>query len=131
MNLNNPKTKNIINWFLSLQFIFKPSYWLMNNPYSKELDDIILELLDKYDFKDIDSFKATAKLGNAIIWIENRPYSCITLYETPLEHYRPSRLTILKALKKLDKLEKEEIVKEKEKYFDSVKTIRKNIGLNA
>lgn len=120
----------VISWFLSLQFIFRPKWWLMNEPYSKEVDEIILQLLEKYEFKNICSTRCTAELGNAIIWIENRPYSCIRLYKTCLNDFRPSRLTILKALKKLKKLEDQQKNKDKIKYLDCVASIKHKLDLN-
>ena len=136
MNTNKTQTKQltqvaVISWFLSLQFIFRPAWWLMNYPYSKEVDSIILELLEKYDFTDYCwATKATAYLGNSEIWIENKPYASIRLYDTCLEKYRPSRLTILKALKKLKKLEQKEKMQQKNKFNECVTSVRSKLGLN-
>lgn len=88
----------------NIQFIFKPSYWLMNYPYNKEVDKIINELLDKYEMTDYTG--VSVKLGKATIWVENRPYASIRLFGTELENYRPSRLTIQKALCRFYKLKK-------------------------
>jgi len=74
----------------NLQFLFKPSYWLMLYPYNKDVDMIINELLDKYEFSELSDSQCRCKLGKADIWVENRPYAAIRLHETPLEHYRPS-----------------------------------------
>ncbi len=121
----------VISWFLSLQFIFRPSYWSMNYPYSKDVDEIILELLNNNDFESYRTeAKGTAYLGNTLIWVGNKPYASITLYETCLENYRPSRLTILKALNKLKKLEKKEKAKDKIKFLECVSSFKRNIGLN-
>ena len=84
----------------NLQFLFKPSYWLMNYSYNKEVDLLINELLDKYEFSNLDENGYTCQLGKATIWVSNIPYAAFTLYDTPLEYYRPSRLTIKKALDK-------------------------------
>ena len=135
MNTKNSQTKpldktTVISWFLSLQFIFRPKWWLMNQPYSKEVDEIILELLEKHEFKNICSTKCTAELGKATIWIENRPYQTIYLYDSCLSKFRPSRLTILKGLNKLKKLEEQEKVKEVSNYLDCVTSIRRKLGLN-
>lgn len=103
----------MINFILSLQFIFRPSYWVMLKPYSKELDCIINCLLDKHDFTEINQY--TAKLGDYTIWIENIPYSCINLYEAgQLDNCRPSRLTIKRALDRLGNriITEESIIKE-------------------
>jgi hypothetical protein len=95
----------------NLQFIFKPQYWLMNYPYNVEVDKIVNELLDNHELSDLSPSQCTAKLGKATIWVENRPYAsgrlCGTharLCGTQLEHYRPSRLTIKRLLKKFYEL---------------------------
>ena len=90
---------------LRVEFLY--FYWysyIQVEPYSKEVDDIMKLLLKKYDFELIDSREAVAKLGDVEIWIANIPYGCMCLYNTELEHYRPSRLTILRGLKKLKKV---------------------------
>lgn len=93
----------------NLQFIFKPHYWLMNKPFSKEVDEIVIELMDKYELANCNDF--TCQLGNATIWIANRPYASGSLYGTALENYRPSRLTIKRLLDKYYKI-KDSVFKE-------------------
>ena len=88
----------------NLQFLFKPRYWLMNDPYSEEVDKIVNELLDKYELTDLCSQECTAKLGKATIWVGNRPYASGSLYGTELQNFRPSRLTIQRLLKRFYKL---------------------------
>ena len=95
--------KMILN---NLKFLFMPSYWVMNYPYSKEVDEIINELLDKYEFSDLDDQELTCKLGKATIWVGNIPSASIRLYGTGLEYYRPSRETIFKALNKFNSFKK-------------------------
>ena len=89
----------------NLQFLFKPRYWLMNKPFNKEVDKIVTELLDKYELTNISFYGTTCNLGKATIWIENRPYASGTLYNTALENFRPSRLTIKRLLDRYYKLE--------------------------
>jgi hypothetical protein len=82
----------------NLQFIFRPNFWVMNYEFSKEWDDKLNELLDKYQFTNIDL--CTASLGNANIWIANYPYGCFGLQHMLSKRpSRPSRLTILRAEK--------------------------------
>lgn len=110
--------KKIINFLKSLQFIFKPSYWIMNDKYDPFIDELILECLKRYKFVKIDKY--TAKLGPIILWIDNRPYGAIRLYPDCLlsvkKYGRPSRLTIKKSLKELEKVEKELSLMIKHKY---------------
>lgn len=101
----------------NLKFIFKPSYWLMNDSYSEEVDEIVNKLLDKYEMTIIEN-GYEVKLGNAIIWLANRPYGSGTLYETSLRNYRPSRLTIERLFKEFDKIKKSE---KSERYQDLIK----------
>lgn len=70
----------------------------MNQPYSKDMDDIMNKLLDEYEFTDIDIH--TAKLGEYEIWTSNEPYACMVIRDY-VNKCRPSRLTIKKGLKKL------------------------------
>lgn len=89
-----------MEYLKNLQFIFMPQYWLMNNPYNKAVDEVINDLLDKYEFSNLSDSGYTAKLGNATIWVENIPYAFGTLYDTKFSHLRPSRLTIKRMLEK-------------------------------
>lgn len=112
------------DFFKSLIFILMPHYWLMNERYSKLWDDKLNNLMDEYEFK-IESQGYIATLGTHRIWICNYPYSCFELLKD--DSYcsgfglRPSRLTILRAWKKL-KIETGEYKKpsdfsQREKYL--------------
>ena len=97
------------NFILNLQFIFKPMYWFMHNPYSLEVDLLINKLLDNYKFTEIGEY--TAILGKTEIWIANKPYGAINVYsDSVLENYRPSRLTIKRALRLLKIAEQKEAI---------------------
>lgn len=92
--------KNLLDFFRSFKFIFIPSYWLMNNPYSKKWDDRLNELLDNHEFTNVGRY--TANLGPQSIWIANYPYDCFSPYALYTKaEFRPSRLTIYRANKKL------------------------------
>lgn len=89
--------------FLNLQFFLMPHYWIMNESYSKEVDDLMIELLDKFEFTEIDHYRA--KLGNVWIWIQNQPYASMMPDNSinPVPVYgRPSRKTIFRAIQKLE-----------------------------
>ena len=95
------KTK-LKNFFLNLQFIFKPWYWIMSGPYSKDMDIHMNELMDKYTFSEYDYY--TAYLGNIEIWVATSPYACMIPWKGELINTkRPSRLTIQRGLRKLQK----------------------------
>ena len=85
-------------FILSLQFIFKPSYWLMNYSYSKAHDLKLNELMDNNKFTNINYYRAD--LGGVEIWKTNFPYA-VGIYEL---HgiSRPSRLTIQRMGRKLE-----------------------------
>lgn len=91
-------------FILNLQFIFKPSYWLMNYSYDKRLDEIINRLLDKGEIESIDRY--TCNISGVTVWIENYPYAYCHLYNHNglFRFSRPSRLTIQRlhnAIKKM------------------------------
>ena len=93
------------DFLLSLQFIFRPTYWVMNYEYDDIWDAKLRKLMDKHKFTPLrrGNFKHT--LGDEIIWTTNHPYSSFTPCdhtENPID-IRPSRLTILRARKKLIK----------------------------
>jgi hypothetical protein len=86
--------KNIKNFILSLQFIFKPRYWAMNKPYSKAHDKLLTELMDKYKFTNYNAY--TAKINNYSVWVANMPYA------VGIEPYdQSSRLTIQRLHKRV------------------------------
>lgn len=98
------------NFILNLQFIFRPTYWMMNYKYSKEWNITLNELLDNHRFTNIDEHHA--QLGPALIWISNVPYGCMCTdplftkhstkeYSPKYQSVRPSKLTILRCLKRL------------------------------
>lgn len=85
-------------FLLNLQFIFKPSYWLMNQRYDESVDIIMNGLMDKYEFTNITDY--TAYLGDTEIWVCNQPYACM-VPRSLLSTARASRLTIQKGIRKL------------------------------
>ncbi len=96
---------NILDFILSLQFIFKPLYWFTNERYSSEWDKKFNKMMKEHDFINIEN--CTAELGGVTIWISNYPYSTFMPYEpsggSGKHKYRPSRLTIKRAMDKLEK----------------------------
>ena len=86
--------------YRNLQFLFKPRFWLLLNTFNADVDRIINELLDKYEFSDLDEQQLTCKLGKTTIWVGNIPYAAFSLYGTHLYEFRPSRLTIQRAMDK-------------------------------
>lgn len=92
-------------FFKNLQFIFRPSFWIMNESYSELHDKTLNALMDKYPFTDIGYY--TAYLGNVEVWIANYPYSVGIRGQH--NRSRPSRLTILLMNRKLIKDQLKEI----------------------
>jgi len=90
--------KNIIR---NIEILLRPSYWSQNYKFSKEVDKSLNYLLDKYEFTNID--ECTARLGSTKIWIANHPYASFRIDEFPIKNLRPSRKTILRAYKKLNR----------------------------
>ncbi len=81
-----------------MRFIFKPTYWIMNNPYSRLHNLALKKLLDLHEFTDITEH--TAYLGDTEIWITNNPY-CVGI-RSLTNTSRPSRRTIFKMNKALE-----------------------------
>ena len=123
------KTK-LKNFFLNLQFIFKPWYWIMSAPYSKDMDIHMNELMDKYTFTEYDYY--TAYLGNIEIWVTNAPYGCMVPWNSTINNTgRPSRLTIQRGIRKLKKdcNIKDSLITTRTKISDSLLAIFVVLGL--
>lgn len=97
-------------FILNLQFIVRPKYWFFNNEFSKEWDITLNQLLDQYKFTNIGAHQA--ELGPATLWIANVPYATMHTdhkfmrpsdkrFYPKFYSVRPSRLTILRCLKRL------------------------------
>ena len=123
------KTK-LKNFFLNLQFIFKPWYWIMSAPYSKDMDIHMNELMDKYTFTEYDYY--TAYLGDNEIWVTNVPYGCMVPWNGKIDKTgRPSRLTIQRGIRKLQKdcNIKDSLITTRTKISDSLLAIFVVLGL--
>lgn len=74
--------------------LFRPSFWLLNNPYSAQWDRILNASLEKHGVVLIDNYHA--RVGDLTIWIRNYPYhfACLTLPSG--KQVRPSVRTISK-----------------------------------
>jgi hypothetical protein len=83
----------MIRFIKSLQFIYKPFYWLKFSPYSEFLDKEINKLLDEEIlFTNISEYRAD--LGHLKgLWIDGNCSFC------EMNDYMPSRLTIQRAKK--------------------------------
>jgi hypothetical protein len=116
--------KKILNFLESLQFIFKPHYWIMLGKYDEKWDTKLNALAKEHEFKS-EAGKYSehifyVSLGGFHMWVANFPYSFlvpVTIKSTfvgreseTINFYekedndtqsRPSRLTIHKLTKKL------------------------------
>src|SRR5699024_2881316 len=74
----------------NIKYLFKPKFWRMEYPYSRQGDIKLNEMLDKENnVRVINKFRAV--VGGIKVWIANYPYA----YGTPdLFEIRPSRATI-------------------------------------
>lgn len=70
-----------------LFFLFRPSFWIMNYPYSEDMDRLAIRDL-KMGFKKADLHHA--EIGMNTYWIGNYPYA----YGASFISVRPSRRTI-------------------------------------
>jgi hypothetical protein len=107
--------KKIINFIQSLQFIFRPKYWIMNESYDAAWDKKFQELAENHHFvpdcscnlkREFGNRTYTAIIGDYRVWVSNFPYAFFSYSGKTDENYiandiRPSRLTIAKYYKKL------------------------------
>jgi len=88
-----------------ISIIFSPRYWVQNYEYSPSWDLEINLLMRKHKFSNRGN--CTAMLGPVTVWIENHPYASFTECVTQGGYFistlpgRPSRLTILRARRKI------------------------------
>lgn len=82
----------MLRFIKSLQFLYKPKYWLKQYAYCPRLDIKINKFLDQgVKFTNIGWY--TADLGDLKdMWISGYPFSYGTLWKQ--YNYQPSRLTI-------------------------------------
>ena len=107
--------EKIKKFFLNLQFIFKPIYWMPLNPYSDHWDKVLNNLIDsdKGELGDVNSIDGqiyTIKFGDVEVWIQNYPYSYGHIHSSggeTLPKHRPSRLTIKKLEKMVERKKRE------------------------
>jgi hypothetical protein len=116
--------KKIFNFIQSLQFLFKPHYWIMLGKYDPVWDAKLNELAKEHSFKS-EAGKYSDRicyvsLGGVHMWVGNFPHSFfakvtiksiytisdaerVVFYEfqDDTTQSRPSRLTIHKLTKKL------------------------------
>jgi hypothetical protein len=95
-----------------LAITLNPTWWLMSNKYSKKWDKEFNKLMDNNKFHTHDDKYFYIEIGDKVIWIQNHTYASFT---DPGDNYRPSRLTLRRAKRKieLDLKPKDEIRDEK------------------
>ncbi len=99
---------NKIYWFLF--FLIRPSFWLMNYDYNKNLDTVLRKkLIDGEKFTSIGRYEAS--FGGVKLWIENYPYACMRAGHRS-NTIRPSKEVIYKLKKQLERDINEELLKE-------------------
>ena len=109
--------KKVINFLLNLQFIFRPSYWVMNYRYSKEWDELLNLLMEKEKpvferINGLDGKIYNVSFLDIMVWVGNYPYAYATPSPTDTKYrgekrFRPSRLTILKFHNFIEPLKRE------------------------
>lgn len=98
----------------SLQFIFRPSFWIVQGKYDASFDYKLRLLAKSHTFEYISHSTAVTKLGSIYVWSTNYPYGifhqCIFHGEYLRDNahkvfdfteVRPSRLTIFELYPKL------------------------------
>lgn len=95
--------RKLIEYIKDFVFLIThPNYYIMNKKYNKEYDESFNKLLNEYEFSKYDGY--TVNLGDIMLWVDNVPYSCFSLYTNDLvtSRLRPSRRSIHRGLKKLN-----------------------------
>ena len=84
-----------------LRILTTPSCWIRNHKTDLIWDMKLNQLLDKYDFADIEEH--TARLGDQKVWIKNHPFASFSPYNRPYGplHVLPKRETVFRAHDKL------------------------------
>ena len=95
--------EKLISWLFILSH---PTFWLMNQPFNREWDKELNDLMDRNKFMNIDYYYA--EIGHERIWIQNYPYNAFVFkkknfspFDNKSDEVRPSRWTIYKARRKL------------------------------
>jgi hypothetical protein len=116
---NTKQTKTMKKILEAIEIAFSLKYWDQMQPYSKELDGIVSELIRDHEFVNISDF--TAMIGGVELWIGNIPYSCMM----PMQmNARPSRITIKRGVRKLQAAQK---LIRKEKIKQQLEQLRQKL----
>lgn len=91
--------KKYSHWYDYIHILVNPHYWLMNYPYSEIWDSKLNKLMENNKFSNYTGY--TSNLGDFEIWITNHPYASFTPYSCGKLDVRPSRITILRAHRKM------------------------------
>lgn len=84
--------------------IFMPDFWLMNYKYNWKWDKILNDNISKGVVVRISACEC--QVGDVLVWVSNYPYGYGTPFTLKLgELPRPSRRTILKLKKLIDKFD--------------------------
>lgn len=76
-----------------LKYVFKPRFWLMNNPYSHSWDKHLNEFMDSGQ-KISRRCNYLVSINNVHVWISNYPYAFARPFIPYKIDIRPSRRTI-------------------------------------
>lgn len=100
--------------------LFNPKFSLMLSDYNKDIDEWLLNAMKHYEIEDFRDYRTSnikyeILIDGKILWISNYPYKCYTyrvlqdevcgvkITEDNYLNIRPSRLTIYKFNKKVEK----------------------------
>lgn len=100
-----------------LRTILTPSCWLRNENTDKEWNKKLNEILDDENLKIERGDKYIIKINNIPIWIENYPYSYGYIFDRIWKTSLPSRATVFRLKKVVDKFLEEEHKKDRKKLY--------------
>ena len=83
--------KSLVSFIRNLKYIFKPSFWCMNESYCGIVDAILRDVIDNDRVVKFDNYRAITDNGLKL-WVANYPYSFGMPSKT--KHARASRYQI-------------------------------------
>lgn len=100
-------------FLISIQFLFRPSFWIMNHRYNKCWDDFISYIIDNGikptvidEFSMVVHVDGDTTSDGVSVWLENYPYAYGTSYSRGGGvRARPSRYNIVRLDKYISDLQ--------------------------
>lgn len=103
------ENKKLDKFFFYATIPFRPDFWMLSSRYNKNVDDFIVDILDRNVKGTYSEYRVT--YGEIDVWIGTYPYSYTTIFQSPIKG-RASRYNIFRYRKYVQHLEKEKYDKD-------------------